>query len=64
MPTLGNCINATFEPGNIGSSSGTTPVVVTLGSLFTPDDYNPDTVTYSLDFSKFYDVMYHHHGMH
>lgn len=62
MPTLDHCINSIFEPGNIGSSSGTTPVIVTPGSLYTPEDYNPDTVTYSLDFSKFYNVMYHHHG--
>lgn len=58
MPTLDNCINSIFEPGNIGSSSGEPPVVVTPGSLYTPDDYPFDSVDYSLDFSKFYDSAY------
>jgi hypothetical protein len=58
MPILDSCINSVFEPGNIGASIGTTPVVVTPGSLFTPDSYDPSAVTYSLDFSKFYDSMY------
>jgi hypothetical protein len=58
MPTLEGCINATFEPGNIGSSSGTTPVVVRPGTLYTPDNYPFDTIQYSLDFSKFYNSMY------
>ena len=64
MPTLDSCVNSVFEPGNIGSSSGTPPTIIRPGTLLTPDTYNPDTVTYSLDFSKFYNVMYHHHGMH
>ena len=58
MPTLDACINSVFEPGNIGSSTGTTPVVVTPGSFLDPDTYDPSAVTYSLDFSKFYDSMY------
>jgi hypothetical protein len=61
MPTLDTCINAIFEPGNIGSSSGTTPVVVTPGSLYDPETYDPLAVTYSHDFSKFYNGMVHHH---
>ncbi len=58
MPTLDSCINAVFEPGNIGSSSGTPPVVITPGSLLDPETYDPETVTYSLDFSKFYNSAY------
>ncbi len=58
MPTLDNCINAIYEPGNIGSSSGTTPVVITPGSLLDPESYDPSSVTYSLDASKFYDFFY------
>jgi hypothetical protein len=58
MPILDSCINSVFEPGNIGSSSGSTPTVISPGSLYTPDDYPFDTVTYSLDFSKFYDAVY------
>ncbi len=58
MPTLDSCINSVFEPGNIGSSIGTTPVVITMTSLYPSEDYNPATVDYSLDFSKFYDSMY------
>lgn len=58
MPTLDNCINSVFEPGNIGSSSGTTPVVITPGSLLDPDNYDPAVQTYSLDASKFYDFFY------
>ncbi len=61
MPTLDTCINSIFEPGNIGSSSGTPPTVITPA---TRDVYDPDTVIYSLDFSTYYNVMYHHHGMH
>jgi hypothetical protein len=58
VPTLDNCINSIFEPGNIGSSSGEPPVAVTPGSLYTPDDYPFDSVDYLLDFSKFYDSAY------
>ena len=58
MPTLDSCINSIYEPGNIGSSSGTTPTVIIPGSLYSPDSYPVDGVTYSLDFSKFYDSMY------
>lgn len=58
MPTLDNCISSIFEPGNIPASSGTTPVVVVIGSLLDPDDYDPEAVTYSLDFTKFYNSGY------
>jgi hypothetical protein len=58
MPLLDSCINAIFEPGNIGSSSGTPPTVITPGSVLDPVTYDPDTVTYSLDYSKFYNSMY------
>ncbi len=58
MPTLDSCVNGVFEPGNIGSSPGTTPTVITPGSLYTPETYNPETVVYSLDLSKFYNSAY------
>lgn len=58
MPTLDHCINSVFEPGNIGSSSGTPPTVVIPGTIYTPDDYPVDDVTYSLDFTKFYNSAY------
>lgn len=58
MPVLDSCINATFEPGNIGSNPGTTPTVITPGTLEDPVTYDPEAVTYSLDYSKFYDSMY------
>jgi hypothetical protein len=64
MPILDNCINSQYEPGNIGSSSGTAPTIITVGTLYSPDSYPFDTVTYLLDFSKFYDSMYHHYGYH
>lgn len=62
MPTLDHCINAIFEPGNIGSSSGETPVVVSPGSLYTPDTFPWDTFTeYSHQFQFFYNAFLHHH---
>ncbi len=61
MPALDNCINAIFEPGNIGSSSGATPTVIRPGSLYTPADYDPEAVIYSHDFSKFYNGFVQHH---
>ncbi len=54
MPTLDSCVNAVFEPGNIGSSIGTTPVVIGFGSLLDPSTYDPTTVTYSHQFQLFY----------
>ena len=54
MPLLDSCINNVYEPGNIGSSIGTTPTTIVIGTLYTPDNYPFDTVTYSLDFTKFY----------
>ncbi len=59
MPTLDSCVNSIFEPGNIGSSIGTTPTVIGFGSLLDPDSYDPAVQTYSLDFSKFYDFFYY-----
>lgn len=58
MPTLDSCINDIFEPGNIGSSSGETPTVISGGSLYTPDDYPFETLQYSLNFEKFYNSAY------
>ncbi|MGY4570489.1 hypothetical protein ACVWY5_003559 [Bradyrhizobium sp. USDA 3256] len=61
MPTLDNCINSIFEPGNIGSSSGQPPTTIRVGTIYTPGNYDPDAVTYSHDFSKFYNSFVHHH---
>lgn len=58
MPTLDSCISNVYEPGNIGASSGQTPVVRSVPSLLDPDSYDPDAVTYSLDYSKFYNSFY------
>jgi hypothetical protein len=58
MPTLDSCVNAVFEPGNIGSSPGTPPTVISPGTLLTPEDYDPETVDYSLNFSRFYNSAY------
>lgn len=58
MPTLDDCISGTFEPGNIGASSGQTPVEPSVPTLLDPDNYDPAAVTYSLDFSKFYNSFY------
>lgn len=58
MPTLDSCIADIYEPGNIGASSGTPAVVPTLPTVLDPDDYDPDAVTYSLDFTKFYNSPY------
>lgn len=58
MPILDNCITAIFEPGNIGASSGTTPIVIRPPSLYPPDDYPVDDVQWSFNFSRFYDSAY------
>jgi hypothetical protein len=58
MPTLDNCIASLYEPGNIGSSSGEPPVVIRPGTLYTPNDYPPDGVEYSWNFSRFYNSAY------
>jgi len=58
MPVLDGCINALFEPGNIGSSVGTPPVIVHKISLYPPIDYNPDGVSYSLDYKEQYNSGY------
>ncbi len=58
MPTLDSCVNSIFEPGNIGSSSGTTPTIIRPGTLYTPETYDPDGVEYSLNFSRFYNSGY------
>lgn len=58
MPTLDYCIANIYEPGNIGASSGSTPVSPTVPSLEDPDNYDPDAMTYSYDTSKFYNSFY------
>ena len=57
MPVLDSCINAVFEPGNIGASSGTPPVIIRMPSLY-PDVGYPIDVLWLLDFSKVYDSAY------
>ena len=39
MPVLDSCINALFEPGHIGASSGTPPVIIYKTSLYPPGMY-------------------------
>lgn len=58
MPILDDCIGNIYEPGNIGASSGLTPVAPTVPTLLDPETYDPDAVTYSHDFSKFYNSFY------
>lgn len=58
MPILDSCITGVFTPGNIGASSGQAPVAPSVPSLLDPEDYDPESVTYSLDFSKFYNSAY------
>lgn len=59
MPiNLDSCITGIFVPGNIGASSGMTPVEPTVPTLIDPDDLNPDATDYSLDFSRFYNSFY------
>ncbi len=59
MPLLDNCINSIYEPGNIGSSSGTPPTVIAPGSLQDPESYDPAVQTYSLQFQFFYNFFYY-----
>lgn len=58
MPTLDSCIANIYEPGNIGASSGQAPASPIVPSLLDPENYNPGDVTYSLDYSKFYNSAY------
>jgi nucleoside-diphosphate-sugar epimerase len=58
MPLLDHCVNALYEPGNIGSSSGSPPIIIRPGTIYSPDDYPTDDVEYSLVFSRFYDSIY------
>lgn len=59
MPLLDDCITSTYEPGNIGASSGAPPVIIRPGTIYTPDDYPIDTIEWSLNFSRFYDFAYY-----
>lgn len=58
MPILDSCIADIYEPGNIGASSGLTPVSPSVPSLLDPENYDPDAVTYSYDTSKFYNSFH------
>ncbi len=55
--SLDSCINNVYEDGNIPASSGTGPVRIVLGPEI-PDDYDPDAVEYSLDYTKLYNSGY------
>jgi hypothetical protein len=59
MPlNLDSCITGIFVPGNIGASSGQTPVVSLMPPTYDPD-YDPDAVvTYSLDYRFYYNSGY------
>lgn len=59
MPTPDLCIAGIYFPGNIGASSGQTPVEPVVPSLEDPDDFDPpEDLIWSLDFSKFYNSFY------
>ena len=59
MPiNLDSCITGIFVPGNVGASSGQVPVQPVVPSLLDPEDYDPDAVTNSLVYSKFYNSNY------
>jgi hypothetical protein len=55
---LDSCISSVYEDGNIAASSGIPPVRVVLPPATDPEDYDPDDVVYSLDFTKFWNSMY------
>ena len=58
MPgSLDSCISNIYEPGNIPASSGTDPVRVAVPPDI-PDDYDPDEMEYSLDYTKLYNSGY------
>ena len=58
MPgSLDSCINNVYEDGNIPASSGIGPVRV-VATPDIPDDYDPDAMEYSLDFTKLYNSGY------
>jgi len=59
MPVLDSCVTSAFEPGNIGASSGTQPIVIRPGSIYDPNDYDPDAIElYSMDYRWFYNSSY------
>lgn len=58
MPATDSCITGRFTPGAIGASSGETPTIPSLPTLIDPGNYDPATLTYSLDYSKFYNSPY------
>ena len=58
MPgSLDSCISNIYEPGNIPASSGEPPVRVVVPPDI-PDDYDPDEMEYSLDYTKLYNSGY------
>jgi hypothetical protein len=58
MPDLDSCISSVYAEGHNPSDSGSGVGPSSIGSLLDPDDYDPDDVIYSLDFSKFYNSAY------
>jgi hypothetical protein len=59
MPVLDSCVTSNFEPGNIGASIGTEPIVIRPGTIYDPDDYPFDDIEYSLHFQRFYNFAYY-----
>jgi hypothetical protein len=60
-PAVDACFDGIYTPGNIGASSGQTPVQPGIPSLLDPNDYDPAAVTYSHDASRFYNAFIFHH---
>lgn len=58
MPTPDLCIAGIYTPGNIDTDTGEAIPTLVGGSLLDPDNYDPDVVDYSLDFTKFYNSGY------
>lgn len=58
MPLLDDCITSLYESGNIGASSGTPPIIIRPGTLYSPDDYPAETVQWSMNYTRFYDSAY------
>lgn len=57
MASLSLSCLSKFEPGQIGSDNGHV-TVPTAEDQFPVETYDPDTVEYSLDFSKLYNSQY------
>jgi len=58
MPVLDSCVTSLYEPGNIGASSGSTPIVIRPGTIYDPEDYPAETIEWSMVYSRFYNSAY------